>query len=285
MNSENESIRANPAASAERPVRKLNSNASLQRNGVSPAWPPHSKEVQRSSMQDTSPAAPSPPGKSTSHPSALPLVPRLQSPVSLSQKTLLDGPHSLETNSPGTPEQVDAEQLGSAAKIAWASIEAQQHTMAPAREEGTLSREMDFQHDGPAQPKYPASSRNAPRMEVAPLRPGAALSAIDQPLHDTPDAALVAGAATPDDPASAGALRKGDRLSEVGGLDGNVDQFLELELRLLLKWYSTCMQSLASAPLSIEDFVCGVFKRLIALLLQSTIILFEVDVLQALWLV
>ncbi len=201
MNSENESIRANPAAaSPERPRRKSGSaalqggtNASPGRTNASPGRRRQGKqEALRSTAQPPLPSldsSPSPPAVYLSQSKKLGVSEERQQ--SQHGPETLQGEHLLDdstADSPGTPEQLDAAQLGSALLSAWANSAALQHAPgADGAEEDALPDVHDSAHADPA-----PDLAQSPRPPVFAASPPSA--------HDTPDGALVAGATTPDPP-------------------------------------------------------------------------------------
>ncbi|BDA44583.1 hypothetical protein COCOBI_06-0590 [Coccomyxa sp. Obi] len=239
MNSENESIRANPAPSTERHIRKAGSVPNLQTGIASPEHSRHTKQhmLQSSvdllvSMHDSS----APLGLGKLHGPPGQPVPMQLGPQTALREHLQGRASSTDADSPGTPQQPDIAQLSTDLLTAWAEKGASlQHERLLTGETGAPS----FDADDSAQPEDgpSGSGRQAPdlaRSSSTPQLQRGVASASAQ--HDTPDGALVAGAATPDHPSDGGmgvslaptvdaknALSEGLVPEEAEGDDGNDD--------------------------------------------------------------
>ena len=203
MNSENESIRANPASSTERHIRQSGSFPNL-RNGV--ASPERSQLTKQHGLGSAVDSAVAP------HESlALIGLSKLRGPpvqpvpMQLSPQTALQGDHpatSTDASSPGTPQQPDTAQLSTDLLTAWAQSNTfPQHESLPTKEIGPLSSDadgLDQPEDGPSD-----NGRQSPDLacwDATPQQQRGVASASAQ--HDTPDGALVADTVTPDHPSS-----------------------------------------------------------------------------------
>lgn len=224
MNSENESIRANPGASPERPIKKSGGGVLQDSINASPVRRRQAKQdsqlISEHLLHDSSPAPPADSLNQTKLPGGLqqPLL-SPNDPEALLEEHL----HENAADSPGTPEQLDAAQLGSAFTSAW--VDSAQHE---AHAEGA---EQSFPgvHDS-AQSEQPSDVRqtaNLARVEASPQP--RVLSAVPSP-HDTPDGALVAGASTPDHPDDA--AMRGSFASVIAG----EDSFAEVSLLPNFSW-------------------------------------------------
>ena len=199
MNIENESIRANPAASPERPIRKRGIGPVRNDISIAPARRQQTKEdVLQSTAQlplplhDSSPAPPADSLSQSKLPGSLeqPLLSSNGPETSLEERLL----EETGADSPGTPEQLDTAQLGSALVSAWADGASLQHGLHTEGAEELFPGV----HDSPRLEQAPI--RQAPDLARTEASPQPRVSSAIPPPHDTPDGALVAGATTPDPP-------------------------------------------------------------------------------------
>ncbi len=204
---ENESIRANPASSMQRHIRKAGSVPNL-RSGI--ASPERSRQTKQH-VPDSPVDLPVP-----LHDSSPPLglsklrgPPGQPVPMQLGLQTAPEEHFqgqaaSNDADSPGTPQQPDTAQFSADLLASWAEGGTSlQHQRRLRGETGPPSFDGDHlaqPEDGPS-----GSGGQAPvvaRSEATPQLQRGVASASAQ--HDTPDGALVAGAATPDHPDDGG---------------------------------------------------------------------------------
>lgn len=205
MNSENESIRANPASSTDRHIRKTGSVPNLRSGIASLERSQHTKQHGLESTVDV---------RVPLHESSPPLgLSKLRGapgqPVSmqLGPQTALQEPFQMQATSTdayslGTPQQPDIAQLSTAGALltAWAesSTSLQQERLLTGETEVPSINADDLAEadEGPS-----GSGRQVPdlaRWSATPQLQQGVTSMSAQ--HDTPDGALVAGAVTPDHP-------------------------------------------------------------------------------------
>jgi hypothetical protein len=221
MNSENESIRANPGASPDRPIKKSGGGVLQDSINASPVRRRQAKQdsqlISEHLLHDSSPAPPADSLSQTKLPGGLqqPLL-SPNDPEALLEEHLLD---ENAADSPGTPEQLDAAQLGSAFTSAWVDSASLQHEAHAGGAEQSIPGVHDSARS--EQPSDVRQTANLARVEASP-QPQVSL-AVPSP-HDTPDGALVAGVSTPDHPDDAAV--RGSFASVIAG----EDSFAEVSL-------------------------------------------------------
>ncbi|KAK9908371.1 hypothetical protein WJX75_006826 [Coccomyxa subellipsoidea] len=214
MNSENESIRANPGASPDRPIKKSGGGVLQDSINASPVRRRQAKQdsqlISEHLLHDSSPAPPADSLSQTKLPGGLqqPLL-SPNDPEALLEEHLLD---ENAADSPGTPEQLDAAQLGSAFTSAWVDSASLQHEAHAGGAEQSIPGVHDSARS--EQPSDVRQTANLARVEASP-QPQVSL-AVPSP-HDTPDGALVAGVSTPDHPDDAAV--RGSFASVIAGED------------------------------------------------------------------